>query len=71
MSVTETKNKTIFYSLTYVCSLLLILGLFPKFENANRQSIYDSLYDLIGLIGYISLHFWIRKRITLFGLFFL
>ena len=70
MKVTETKNTTIFYSLTYVCSLLLILGLFLKFENETRQSIYESLYDLIGLIGYISLHFWIRKRITLFGLIF-
>ncbi len=68
MSVAETKNTTIFYSLTYVCSLLLILGMFPKFENETRQSIYDSLYGLVGLVGYISLHFWIRKRITLFGL---
>lgn len=70
MSVAETKNTTIFYSLTYVCSLLLILGMFPKFENETRQSIYDSLYGLVGLVGYISLHFWIRKRITLFGLIF-
>ena len=70
MSVAETKNTTIFYSLTYVCSLLLILGMFPKFENETRQSIYDSLYGLVGLVGYISLHFWIRKRVTLFGLIF-
>jgi len=42
--------------------------MFPKFENETRQSIYDSLYGLVGLVGYISLHFWIRKRITLFGL---
>ncbi len=69
MTASETKNTTIFYSLTYVCSLLLILGMmFPKFENETRQSIYDSLYGLVGLVGYISLHFWIRKRITLFGL---
>jgi hypothetical protein len=44
--------------------------MFPKFENETRQSIYNSLYDLVGLIGYISLHFWIRKRITLLGLIF-
>jgi len=70
VNLKKTKNQTIFYTLTYICSLLLILGLFPHFENEARQSIYDSLYGLVGLVGYIALHFWIRKRITLFGLIF-
>lgn len=70
MKENETNNRTIFYSLTYVCSLLLVLGLFPKFENEAKQSIFNLLYGLVGLVGYISLHFWIRKQITLIGLIF-
>ena len=61
-------NETTYYSITYVCSLLLIVGLFPQLKNDLYQSIYDILYSILTFITITFCFFWLRKRIVLFGL---
>ena len=61
-------NQTTFSRIAYVCSLFLLIGFFPHFKNEFHQSIYDFSYDLIALVTFISIYFWIGNRITLIGL---
>lgn len=68
MKEDTTNNQTTFSSIAYVCSLFLIIGLFPHFKNEFYQSVYDFSYDIVAIVSFVFIYLWIGNRITLIGL---
>ncbi len=66
----EAYKETHYRSVTYICSLLLIFGLFIQFDNEINEAIFDLLDDLIALITFTFAYLWLKRRILLIGLAF-
>ncbi|MBK3519620.1 hypothetical protein [Carboxylicivirga marina] len=67
---TEKYREPNYKSITYICSLILIIGLFVQFDNPTKNATYDLFDGLIAITTFTFAYLWLKRRILLFGLAF-
>lgn len=62
------KDKTVYRSIAYIGSLIILITFLVHIENETGQVILDFLSDFVVIIVFTTAFLWIRKRILMISL---